>query len=110
MNTFKTIEGVRQAAKECDDHIHSVIEILHSSKSNVFIICKVSMKALQEAINQNPMTEITKLVKEHNVLTDAEIAELKDQSKKEYDQSVEKWHKDHTAKINNAMTLNGRSN
>lgn len=77
MNTYKTLD---EARKNKTAEVVRVIEIEHAEQGRCFICCKVPMAALAKALANKPMPEIKSLVAEHDILSDEEIAAIKEQA------------------------------
>jgi hypothetical protein len=80
MTTHKTLEEARIAAKATTDVVLvCIIEIEHSTEGRCYIKCKAPMASLALALREKPMAEIRKLIAEHSLRTEAEIAADREQ-------------------------------
>ncbi len=105
MKTFETLGEARSKATT----MQKIIKIRHRDAGVCYIITKCPLSMLAAALRKTPMPEIKELLTEYDKETDAEIEEIKRLSEAEYKASTEYAYKQHVAKINGAMTLNGRS-
>ncbi|HKT87775.1 MAG TPA: hypothetical protein VJQ59_05035 [Candidatus Sulfotelmatobacter sp.] len=83
METHRTLEDARIAAKAVPG-IHCIVEIDHATEDRCFIKVKAPMKSLELTLKAKPMPEIRRLIAEHAVRTEAEIAADREQYLREH--------------------------
>lgn len=85
MTTHKTLEDARIAAKGMPEVMLScIIEIEHTTEGRCYIKSKAPMANLAVALQQKPMPEIRRLVAEHSILTESEIASTREKALREH--------------------------
>jgi len=82
MTTHKTLDGARMAAKS--GQVRSIVEIDHATEGRCYIGVRATMAALNVALAHKPMAEIKRLIAEHTILTDTEIAASREQALRDH--------------------------
>jgi hypothetical protein len=71
MQIFATLAAAREAAKS---DVRSIIEIDHETEGRCYILCRAAMVVLAKAIAAKPLQGVVRLVAEHPVKSDEQVA------------------------------------